>query len=182
MLRVFIIAAFGVSVALAAPPMIEILQPANVLNAEDDPVNRIVVGDSVNALVVQLEIQGDDAAIRHVSVTRVPASMVDFGRDESKIVVEVFNANRELVGRTSVADRRMSARDGETIIHERRRVSVVVPVLRKPERIAITMPGLARQPATPVRPTAELYCRRFPRADVCSDEPPESSPFFERLD
>lgn len=175
------IAILGTSVAVAAPPMIEVLRPGDVLNAENDPVNRIVVNDSVNALVVQLEIQGDDTAVRHVSITKVPAGMVDFGRDASKIVVEVFNRNNELVGRTSVADRKISSRDGETIVHERRRVSVIVPILRRPETMAITVPGAAPQPGTLVTRAVAPYCRRFPQADICSDEPPESSPFFERL-
>ncbi len=170
---------FASVIALAQPRTMRL--PGPIVDPENDPVNVDVVTNSVSALVMRLEIRGDDATPTNLLVARVPVSMVDFSEDPSLIVIEALDRNGVLVGRTSVSDRKMYARDGEPVIATNRVIPVVVPLLSRPDEVRIALPGLVAQPPTSVKQTFDAYCTDFPTDEICSGAPPDDSPFFNLL-
>ena len=155
-------------------------QPAQIA-PEADPLNRFVASNAIFAMLVRLEISGDVVAGTEVKLTSVPFSKSSFSGDPSGIVVEACNPDREPVGRASVADRRMFARDGETVIVTDRTVSVLVPVLGTPDTIIVNIPGARRSHKVTITPQIKAQCEDSSLEHICSNPPPESSPYFEYL-
>jgi hypothetical protein len=155
-------------------------QPAQIAPAED-PLNRFVASTTIFAMLVKLEIRGDVVVRTEMKLTSVPFSRSSFSSDTSGIVVEVCNPDRGPVGLTSIADRRMFARDGETIIVTDRTVSALVPILGTPEEIIVNVPEAQRSYRETVTPQIRAQCEDSSLEHICSNPSPESSPYFEYL-
>jgi hypothetical protein len=180
-LKVTILCAlFAVSVSVAQPRRV-LVDPGEIINPSQDPVNEDVNTNSIMAIFMRLEISGSNVTPHDMRLTRIPVSFAYFGEDPSRLVLRAFNASDELVGRTSVADRRMNARDGQTVIRDDRSVSVAVPLVSKPEEVALAVPETQLQYRFSVESAVRDYCDSFAADPFCSDDPPQSSPHFELL-
>jgi len=155
--------------------------PGAIADPMLDPVNASMVLESVTAVALTLGISGDDAAVKEIKLVRIPARLADFSDDPGRIVVRAFDDGGKLVGRTSVSDRNVIARDGETIIASDRRLSAIVPVLGKPDVVVVTLPGLPSQPPLSVETVVTDFCGRFPEENICRGVEPEDSPYINRL-
>jgi hypothetical protein len=162
-------------------PLQEIMrQPGQIAPAED-PLNKFVASTAIFAMLVKLEIRGDIVVKTEVKLTSAPFSRSSFSGDESGIVVEVCNPDREPVGRASLADRKMFARDGETVIVTDRTVSAVIPVLGIPDTIIVNIPGVPSSHRVTITRQIRAQCRDSSLEHICSNPSPESSPYFEYL-
>jgi hypothetical protein len=148
---------------------------------EKDPLNRFMASTAIFAMLVKLEISGDVVVGTEVRLTSVPFSESSFSGDASGIVVEACNPDREAVGRTSVADRKIFAKDGQTVVVTDRTVSVLVPVLGTPDRIIVNIPGAPRSHKVTITQQIEAQCEDSSLEQICSNPSPESSPYFKYL-
>lgn len=155
--------------------------PGVIANPALDPVNEAMALESVIAVTLSLSISGDDVAVKKIKLVRIPARLADFSDDPGRIVVLAFDASGDLVGRTSVSDRNVIAKDGQTIILTDRKVNAVVPVIGRPEVVVVTLPDRSSQPATSVEPIVTEFCGRFPEEGICAGARPEDSPYINRL-
>ena len=155
--------------------------PGELTDPLRDPVNMNVKVQSISALFMNLELVGDSVVVRDLRITRIPLIRADFSEDHSKIVIEVFNRNGNLVGRTSVSDRRMVARDGDTLILNERSVSVVAPLLARPSEVSVNVPGAERSQELSVESVTLDYCTDFAESTICTTESPDSHPQFDLL-
>lgn len=160
---------------------VDFTEPGEVSEALLDPVNNDASTNSVVALFMQIDLEGDALTARNQRMTRVPVSQADFGQDPSKIIFTAFDPNRVLVGRTAVADRRMVARDGRTIVLENRTVPVIIPLLSRPQMIEILVPGNPDEIEVNVESVVGDFCDTFANDPFCSAGSPDASPHFELL-
>ena len=153
----------------------EIKEQPTQIAPEKDPLNSLVASTAIFAMLIKFEIRGDVVTRTEVKLTKLPVSVSSFSRDPSGIVIEVYNSDRESVGCTSVADRRMFARDGETVIVTDRTVSALVPVFGTPDRIKVAIPGAASSQTVTVTQQIEAQCRDSSLEYICSNQSPEPS-------
>jgi hypothetical protein len=180
LLKVTMLSALLAASTSIAQPLHLILRPGQPVPPSLDPVNVDVKTNSLIALYIRLEISGDIAIPHDMKLTRIPLGRADFSDDASRIVFQAWNQNDELVGRTSVADRQMNARDGETVILDDRTVSIIVPLIAKPVSIAITIPNTGVQRFS-VSTVVQDFCADYGAEPVCSNDPLRSSPHYRLL-
>jgi hypothetical protein len=180
-LKVTMVSVLSAASITAAQPVHLIVPPGQPVPPSLDPVNVDVRTNSLIALFIRLEISGNNVTPHDMRLTRIPLGRADFSDDSSRIVIQAYNQNAELVGRTSVADRRMNARDGETVILDDRTVSIIVPLIGKAVEIAITIPNTGVQQRFSVAAIVQGYCSDFGAEPVCSSDPPRSSPHYDLL-
>jgi hypothetical protein len=164
-----------------AQPRTLVLQPDTALDPLLDPVNEAVSNNSIAALVVRLDISGNTVLANDIRVVRIPVSRAKFGENNALIVIHAFNDDDDLVGRTSASDRRMNARDGETVIVDDRSVSVIVPLVSRPNDITVTMPSTSALQRFSVSSAIQDYCSDYGTDPVCSNDPPRASRYFSLL-
>ena len=180
-LKVMMLSAiFAASISNAQPDH-EKTRSETTIPPLDDPVNIDVKTNSLNALFIRLEVSENDATAHDMRLTRIPISRADFSDDSSRIVFKAYNQHDEVVGRTSVADRRMNARDGETVILDVRTVYIVVPLIGKPDEIVITIAKSDMQKRLSVSAIVQGYCEEHDAEPFCSDDSPKSSPHYQLL-
>jgi hypothetical protein len=171
-------ALFATSTSVAQQNRQIFVNTGDTLAQSRDPVNGDIRTNSLIALFIRLEISGDIATPHDMQLTRIPASRADFSEDPSRIVFHAYDQNNELVGRTSVADRRMNAQDGKTVILDNRTVSIIVPLLAKPDKIAITVPMTTTPQEFSVTSVVRDFCNSYAADPICSDDPPQSNPRY----
>lgn len=174
LLSIILSALFTASTSVAQP----IRGP---VDASLDPVNQQVVARTLAALSIRLELSGDTVTVHEVRLTRIPVSRAVFSVDASRIIIRAYDQSPELVGRTSVSDRRMNARDGVAVVLDDRSVSVIVPLVGRPDHIEITPPNTVMPQRFSVKEEVQEFCDDYGGDPICSGDPPRSNPEFDLL-
>lgn len=182
--KIWFVIALGIPLVMGsvlAQEPVDFTRPGELSDPLDDPVNNDVKTNSVFALFMRLEITGDVTTAHDLRMTRIPVAQADFSEDPAKIVLIANDSSGALAGRTSVSDRKMIARNGQTIVLNSRSVSVVVPLLARPQLIEISHPDSQDVVEVNVETVVGDFCDTFANDPFCAGEPADSSPHYDLL-
>ena len=133
-----------------------------------DPIadNRIVVGQLMPGLVMQLHIDHDAIRLSDPKLILVPRQPPDPG-DGEKVVVSGWR-DGERVTTTAIPDQRINAQENAgTVILEQRTLHVALPTPRRIDVVEVAMPGIGEPRRFSVAFVYDRVCRGKPRLEFC---------------
>lgn len=133
----------------------------------DDPVNRYVLRNTAEGLVVTVGIDGAELTLVDAQPARVPRPRRPRTVQGDRITVTAF-AGDSAVGSVTVPDRTVSALEhGGLIRHERRSISIAVPAPGLVDAVEVRVSANGASRRFDVRAAYGPICRAVPTAPIC---------------
>ena len=143
------------------------LIPPRPVARADDPVNRYILRNTADGLVVTVRIDGAELSLERALPARVPRARRPRRLAGDRITVTAFAGDRAL-GSVTVPDRTVSALEhGGLIRQERRTLSIAVPAPGRVDAVEVRVSANGASRRFDVREAYAPLCRAAPTSPLC---------------